>query len=309
MMYEIRFRAMGSHILAAIDSQEAEAEAALELVPLWFENWEQTFSRFRQDSELNRVNNTDAPIQPSNLFWQVLIEAQQAYELSAGIVSPLVLSALEAAGYDRSFEQLDSSINLSAQLEDLTIHSSFDHIQLDPQQHSIHLPPGARLDFGGIAKGWAAQAAMQRLAQWGPSLVDAGGDIAISSPPISIPHWPIAVADPFSSPEPLMLLAIEQGAVATSGRDYRRWTHQDQPQHHLIDPRTMRPAETDILTVTVIAPDLLIAEMAAKTSLILGKEAGLAWLENHPSLATLIFLEDGRTICVNQFSEFILESP
>jgi thiamine biosynthesis lipoprotein len=309
MMYEIRFRAMGSHIFAAIDSQEAEAEAALELVPLWFENWEQTFSRFRQDSELNRVNNADAPIQPSNLFWQMLIAANQAYELSAGIVSPIVLSALETAGYDRSFDQLKSSFHLSNHLEDLSIHSSFDQIQLDPQQHSIHLPPGARLDFGGIAKGWAAQAAMQRLAQWGPSLVDAGGDIAISRPPISNPHWPIGVADPFSSPEPLMVLAIEQGALATSGRDYRRWTHQDQPQHHLIDPRTMRPAETDILTVTVIAPDLLIAEMAAKTSLILGKEAGLVWLENHPSLATLIVLEDGRTICVNQFSEFILESP
>jgi thiamine biosynthesis lipoprotein ApbE len=71
---------------------------------------------------------------------------------------------------------------------------------------------------------------------------------------------------------------IGAGGVATSGRDYRHWQKNGTPQHHIINPRTARPAETDVLSATVLAPSARQAEVAAKVALILGSRAGLAWI-------------------------------
>jgi thiamine biosynthesis lipoprotein len=81
--------------------------------------------------------------------------------------------------------------------------------------------------------------------------------------------------------------------VATSGRDFRRWTHDGVPQHHILDPQTRQPAETDVLAATVIAPSALEAEAAAKAVLIQGGRRGMAWLESRPQLAGLLVAEDG----------------
>ena len=64
-------------------------------------------------------------------------------------------------------------------------------------------------------------------------------------------------------------------------------------QHHLIDPRTGNPANTDLLTATVLAPDVMAAEMAAKMILILGSESGKEWLEQQPGLEGLLILDEG----------------
>jgi thiamine biosynthesis lipoprotein len=154
-----------------------------------------------------------------------------------------------------------------------------------------------RLDLGGTAKGWAAAAAVRRLRSAGPALVDAGGDIVVSGPMADGGPWPIAIASPFGEGDaPLGVLRLSAGAVATSGRDYRRWRQGGEERHHLIDPRTGRPAETDVLAATVVAGDAVSAEAAAKTALILGSRAGMAWIEARPGLAALLALADGRVL-------------
>ena len=65
-------------------------------------------------------------------------------------------------------------------------------------------------------------------------------------------------------------------------------------QHHILDPLTGQPAETDLLTVTVVAPDVMQAEAAAKAAFILGSRLGLEWIEAHPEFAALFILEDGQ---------------
>ena len=66
--------------------------------------------------------------------------------------------------------------------------------------------------------------------------------------------------------------------------------------HHILDPRTGRPAETDVLSATVAGPSAVRAEMAAKAALILGSRAGLAWLEARPEMAGLLVLENGHVL-------------
>jgi thiamine biosynthesis lipoprotein len=178
-------------------------------------------------------------------------------------------------------------------------------VHLDEASRTVCLPTGLRLDFGGIAKGWAADQAARKLSAFGPALVNAGGDIAVSGPQSNGDAWPIGITDPFDPETNLEVLMIVRGGVATSGKDYRRWQQGGHWQHHIIDPRTGMPAQTDLLTVTVIAPSAVEAEVAAKVALISGSGAGLDWIESDPALAAMFLLEDGQRFYSGRFSTFI----
>ena len=143
--------------------------------------------------------------------------------------------------------------------------------QADPSTRTILLPVGLQLDFGGIAKGWAANKAVERLSAAGSAMVNAGGDIAIRNTSNKDKKWIVGIVDPFNREQFLCNLSVGSGGVATSGRDRRHWLQDDLERHHIIDPRTFQPAQSDVFTATVIAPTAVKAEMAAKSSLIPGQ--------------------------------------
>jgi thiamine biosynthesis lipoprotein len=291
-MKRLEFHAMGSRMLAAVDSTSPAAERALESIPGQFEEWEQALSRFRFDSELSRLNRSSGgPVPVSETLWEVFDASLEAEQETGGLVNPTVLDALVQAGYDRSFDLLPTG---SSPTEAVALApASLAAIHREAARHSLLLPEGVHLDFGGLAKGWAARKAAGLLKRFGPALVDAGGDIEISAPPLDDLAWPIGVADPFLPGSICETLRVERGGVATSGIDYHRWQQGGQWNHHIIDPRSGLPAVTDLLTVTIIAPDALRAEVAAKVVLISGSEAGMEWLEADPSLAGLLVLQSG----------------
>jgi thiamine biosynthesis lipoprotein len=300
-MQQTTFRAMGSRVLVVLDSAHA---APLAAVSDWFATWEQTLSRFRADSELMRLNAQPGRWVPvSGTLWQVLQAALDAARMSSGLVTPTVLPALTTAGYDRSLEAL-SSARPPVEAEPVPV-PDWRSIQCDPQRRAVRLPPDVQLDLGSVAKGWVAAQAAQRLASYGPVLLDAGGDIAVSGPRRDGTPWPIAVANPHQPDQDGDLLLIRAGGVATSGTDYRRWRQGGQWQHHLIDPATGKPASTDLLSVTVVAPSLLAAEIAAKVVLLKGSRAGLAWLEQQPALAGLLITTDGQMVHSRRLSAYL----
>ena len=304
MINKLEFKAMGCHMFAALDSPE-EHSLPLEQVPGWFEAWEQSLSRFRETSELTQFNHSAGmPIQVSETLWDVLQVALESERLSFGLVTPAILDALVTAGYDRTFDQL--TLTSSYLRMDRCASMGFGaEVFLDESTRTVCLPTGMHLDFGGVAKGWAADQAARKLSVFGQALVNAGGDIAISGPQSSGEGWPIGITDPFDSEANLEILIIEQGGVATSGRDYRRWQRDGMWQHHIIDPRMGMPAQTDVLTATVIAPSTVEAEMAAKVALISGSEAGLAWIESNPVLAGMLVLEDGQRVYSERISDYL----
>lgn len=298
-MQDLAFRAMGCQMLAVLDDDRAAGARALADLPQRFAVWEQQLSRFRADSELSLLNRSGYLRTASPALWAVVQLALDQARFTGGLVTPTLLTALEAAGYDRSFDALTADSVASAVLEqDAACAASgvWAEIRCDPTTRSIQLPAGVRLDLGGSAKGWAADQAVRRLSRYGPALVDAGGDIAVSGPQADGSPWPIGVADPCAPDEQLDLLLLAQGGVSTSGHDYRRWQQNGIWHHHLIDPRTLRPALTDLLSATVIGPLAAECEAAAKVVLLLGSRGGLEWLEARPAFAGLMVLEDGSVI-------------
>jgi thiamine biosynthesis lipoprotein len=302
-MQQIEFRAMGCHMRAMLDSDSAQSAERLAQIPDRFAEWESALSRFRDDSELTRLNrHAGNAMRVGPILWEAVNVAVEAARRSEGLVTPTVLPALEAAGYDRSFDLLPGNGN--GHLSGVSA-SHWRVIELDARARSIRLPEGVRLDLGGVAKGWAADKAVKLLGARAPALVDAGGDVAVRQPPRGERGWPVAIANPLKPGEHVEVLLVSRGGVATSGRDYRRWKMNGVEQHHLIDPRTGLPAKTDVLAATVVASTAFEAEVAAKAALILGGAAGLAWLEARPSLAGLLVCEDGRALRTRSLKNFI----
>jgi thiamine biosynthesis lipoprotein len=160
---QLEFRAMGCQMLAALDRDDDGARKALAQVPNWFAEWEASLSRFRDDSELGALNRADGqPMQVSETMWQVLEAAFAAARASDGLVTPALLDAVQAAGYDRSFESLAAS-TASANTPINRPISDWRAIERTAKTRTVRMPRGMRLDLGGVAKGWAADQAARRL--------------------------------------------------------------------------------------------------------------------------------------------------
>jgi thiamine biosynthesis lipoprotein len=304
-MKRIEFRAMGSRMLALLDGPSDQAEETLGRLPSWFEEWEQVLSRFRPGNELDCLNHSNGlPMAVSQTLWEVFQAACAAERFTAGLVSPAVLDALVWAGYDRSFESLPA-IQMDPSFATPGMPGPSGVIVWDVPTRSLVLPGSVHLDLGGIAKGWAADRAVRRLSRLGPALLAAGGDIAISGPKNDGQAWPVGVDDPFNTGAYFETLKLARCGVATSGKDYHRWLKDGIWQHHIIDPRSGLPADTDILTVTVVAPTVMEAEAAAKAVLILGSQAGLDWLESDSGLAGILVLENGSRIYSRNMEKYL----
>jgi len=246
----------------------------------------------------------------SRTLWDVFQAAVEAENNSDGLVSAAVLDAMVNAGYDRSFDLLVSSNqgNVPAATNPWKMTGSLSEVTLDDTRQTICLPADMHLDFGGVAKGWAAQQAAQKLAEIGPALVSAGGDIAISAEQSNGEPWPVTIDDPFNPGEFLNTLMLRACGVATSGKDYRRWKQGGMWNHHIIDPRSGQPAQTDIVAATIIAPTAMMAEMAAKAVLICGSQRGLEWIEARPELSGMLVLETGEIINSNLMEQYFWRS-
>jgi thiamine biosynthesis lipoprotein len=273
-MLRHEFRAMGTEIELLLDADEGErARSALEAVEEEFERLEAMLSRFLSDSELSRLNRDGRILAPPDLE-RVLELALEARERTHGRFDPTVYDALLEAGYDRSFELVPPE----GEASDVEGARCGGRVTIDAETGQVELEPGFHVDLGGIGKGYAVDRAIEILAVTGPCLVNAGGDLAVRGDE----PWAVGVED---GPT----LELTRGAIATSGRDRRRWRRGGEERHHLIDPSTGRPAQTDLLRVTVVASTAVEADVLAKTLFLSGEEEAAA-----AGVPALLVTADGR---------------
>ena len=221
------------------------------------ERWEATFSRFRPDSELSRVNSSrDPAVVVSPFFARALRVALDVAAATDGLVDPTLGLALEHAGYDRDFALLPADGRLGDPAP-----SRLDEVRLDGG--ILRRPPGLLLDLNGVVKSLAVDEAVAALT--GEGFVSAGGDLAA--------RGTVDVSLPGGGSVRLL-----RGGLATSGVLTRRWRRGGAEQHHLIDPRTGRPGRSRWQTVTVCGAACLDADAAAKAAFLLDAD-GPEWLD------------------------------
>lgn len=261
------FRAMGTDVeLITEGAVRPEAfEAAARTVQAVFAEDEARFSRFNPASELSRVNASSGrwtPVSPR--LAEVVEIALAAARATDGLFDPTVLGALIAAGYDRDLS--------AVRAEPSTAHGppgetgGWRKVRLE--EGRIKLPPSVGLDLGGLVKGWTVDRAAETARRGLPwVLVSAGGDLRLVGHAAGID---VAVEDPLATPEELLRIGLEGGALATTSAARRSW---GPGAHHVIDPRTGRPATTGVVQATAWAPTCAQAEVRATQGLLEGSGA------------------------------------
>jgi FAD:protein FMN transferase len=237
-------------------------------------------SRFRADSELRTLQNAHGrPVRVTPLLAEAIAVALRAARLTDGDVDPTVGAAMSAVGYDRDFDRIPR-IGPPLVVTTRTV-PGWRAVHLEGR--SLTLPAGVELDLGATAKAWAADRSAARIsARLGCGvLVSLGGDIAVAGP---APEggWRVRVQDVTGSPDdppvgPYALIAIRAGGLATSSTAARRWQRGGDVLHHILNPRTGRPAEPVWRTVSVAADRCADANAASTAAIIRGR-AALGWL-------------------------------
>ncbi len=270
------FYAMGSTIQVWIEASAQNAQDAFITVEDCFRKYELIFTRFDPASELCRINRAGGG-SVSAVFYSVVEEALRWADRTQGYYDPTLLQPMEQAGYATSFEQnrvFEATLNPTSRHR---LHHGYHHVLLNERCPSVWLFDNVMLDLNGIVKGWTAQRARDCIRSVGACLIDAGGDIIAGDTPVNTPGWLVSIATPNDGSQPeqdLYGIYLSNATMATSGVDYRKWTMNDTPMHHLIDPFTGEPARNQTQTVTVIAEDACCAEAWATAGCVMGSDKG-----------------------------------
>lgn len=262
------FAAMGTS--CSVFSAESSSLALLK-AEFWVRGLAARLTRFDERSELSLLNRSGgewAVVSPE--LEAVLRESLRAHEMSGGLVNVAVLPSMLAAGYTRTLAEGATPAAL-----DLARCAPLLPSVLEVAPGRARLAPNAGIDLGGIAKGWMADRLAERLGS--NVLVNLGGDLRARGGGPDGAGWPVGLGD--------ATLMLEDHGAATSSTLRRRW---GEGLHHLIDPRTGRPAASGLVEVSVVAATAVDAEIVAKAALIAGPELAPAYCAAHADAWQLV---------------------
>ena len=278
MQATTQFRAIGTTAVVAITESEA-LDRARQTVEETIAAFDQACSRFRDDSELSRLNAAGGQtVKVSPLLLEAVAAALRAAQLTDGDVDPTVGQALIALGYDRDFDEV---VARPRRVRFASV-PGWRTIELDAAASTVRVPSGVTLDLGATAKALAADhaAAAAHAACGCGVLVSLGGDMSFAGEAPADHGWRIRVTDDHRSDAtaPGQWIALGSGGLATSSITTRSWRSDGGAAvHHLIDPATGRSVTSDWRTVSVAAGSCLDANIASTAAIVRGEDA-VGWL-------------------------------
>jgi thiamine biosynthesis lipoprotein len=297
----LSFRALGTTALIATARPALEGTACA-VVERELDAIDRSCSRFRADSDLMRVNRAGGePVTVGAMLLEALRVAIDAARSTGGLVDPTVGRALRVSGYDSTFRVVAARDGDRFRAEFCAV-PGWETVELDEDAATVRVPDGVELDLGATAKALACdRAAAAAAAAAGGALVGLGGDMAVAGD-VPAGGWPVRIADDHAAPldGPGPTVALEGGGLATSSTTVRRWRSGRVELHHLVDPRTGRPAESQWRTVSVAAKTCVDANVASTASFLL--DDAPAWLEARRLPARLVSL-DGDCVFVAGWPE------
>ncbi|MEZ5219079.1 MAG: FAD:protein FMN transferase [Ilumatobacteraceae bacterium] len=238
---------------------------------------EQCWSRFRPDSELSELNESDGRWFPMSADLALAVDrAMSLHWMTSGLFDPTMHDRIAELGYDRTFREIDADSTRSIPRG----HPSRGPVGVEIDGNYIRLPAGAKLDLGGVGKGLAADLVADGLLERGATsaCVSMGGDVRAAGVTPNARGWDIPVDDPIVAGRSFGTVPLRDAAIVTSTTRIRRWQRGGPTVHHLIDPRSGYSSDTGIEAAVVRAEQAWLAEGLAKAAVIAGEELGLRLL-------------------------------
>ena len=286
------FQVFGTYGFLAVRRRGSLTEA-LGVVDQVTSDVDETCSRFRDDSDLSRVNRSPGVwVGVDPLLVAAVEVAVAAARETDGLVSPLLGRTMVSLGYDRDLGQVrDDDVRRESEPPAPNLEA-WQSIRWTEDR--LRIPAGTALDLGATAKAWAADLVAAALEQQlgVPSLVSLGGDLQIAA--ADGRPWTVAIAehpaDAHARPE--CVVELTSGGLATSSTAVRRWSRGGVIRHHLLDPRTGLPVTPHWRTVTATGPTCVAANTASTAAVVLGAGAE-PWLAHRHVTARMVGA-DGR---------------
>ncbi len=299
------FRSMASDVTIDIAGPRVDITEKIDQAIEKFQTIENSCTRFKSNSPLMLANANPTnwnPLPPIAI--DVIKAAFKAYELTDGVFDPRVLKDLLSSGYD-------ANLRFDAKVEIANISTESPRRarrKWEPEFRDSEVKLGhAPIDLGGIGKGFAVQRAMEILQDCADGVViNAGGDIAAEGLNESNELWRIGIENPWDPEgEPVRVVELEDGAIATSSIRLRSWTHNGQISHHLIDPSTGASGGEGLVAVSAIAPTTSLAEVWSKTLFLKGI-SGIGAFAALKSIPALWIDLTGNVHANSDFEEFAI---
>lgn len=296
--YEFQQRHMGVAVrLVFYAADEDHANAAAEKAFERIAQLDARLSDYRANSELSALSDHAGgdPVRVSDDLWRVLTAAQRVSQQTDGAFDATIGPVVQLWRAARRTGRLPPEEALRGARDAV----GYQHLRLDETRRTVALTrPGMQLDFGGIAKGDAADQALAVLRQRGieSALVDMGGDVSVSGAPPGTLGWIVQLAplDPQRSDRPSRVLLVKHVSVATSGDAFQFVEIEGRRYSHIVDPRT-GVGLSQRSSVSVVAPSGILADALASAVSVLGPQAGLAVLEKKfPGTAAQVLTLDDR---------------
>lgn len=292
-----RGEAMSTVIAVTLPASD-DAQAAAEAVIALFQRLEQDLSEWREGSPLAEVNRRAGgePVAVPPTLLDLVSRAVEIAERTGGAFDPTWAALWGLWDFRAEEPRVPDAEAIARQIELIDWRA----IEIDREAGTLRLPErGMKIGLGGIAKGYALDRAAELLRERGVNdfLIVAGGQVYAAGRR-GDRRWRIGIRDPWGDPADafalLELSGAEEGGVSSStSGDYESFFVLDGVRyHHVLDPRTGRPAR-GLRSATVVSPDATLADALSTALMVLGPERGLALAEDWGAAEAVLVGEDG----------------
>jgi len=248
---------------------------------------EKLLSKYKPDSEIFKLNEQGKVVASLDTMY-VLRKSKEFWIITDGALDISVGPLLDLWGFTQKKYLLPTRAQINAVLPRI----GCDKIILNDENNLVEFKvPGMKVDLGAVAKGFAVDRAVRELRERGikSCLINAGGQIYCLGDRFGKP-WVIAIQNP-REPDILEPMEVKNQAVSTSG-DYEQFFMVGNKRYcHIFNPKTGYPADSGIVSATVIAKDNFTADALSTAIFVLGKEKGLKLVEQLPEVEVKIIEE------------------
>lgn len=278
------FTAYGKNCEKAVDAAIDEVERLDALL-----------STGKETSEVSRINAAGGG-EVSEDTAVILQEAMEVYQRTEGLFDVSIYPLMELWGFP------SQEYHVPTREELLEVLFLVDASKIAFDGTYIKLLEGQRIDFGGIAKGYTSARVMDVFQEYGihSGMVTLGGNVQVLNKKLDGSKWQVAIRDPEHEGKILGVLGVENQAVITSG-GYERYFEEDGETYiHILNPRTGYPADKDLISVTVISEDGMLADALSTSLYLMGREEAVSYWERYGEEFEMVLVTEKGEILVTE---------
>lgn len=277
-----------------LEAYGQNADAALDAAVAEIERLDALWSIASSDGEIAQLN-AEKQITASADTLALLTRAKEISTATDGLFSTTIAPLMEAWGFTSGDYRVPDEAELSA----LLAHVDDEEIAISGS--TVTIPADAKVDLGGIAKGFTSARVMEIFHENGikNGILSLGGNVQALGTKPDGSLWRVGLQDPANERALFATLELADKAVITSGAYERNFEQNGVVYHHIIDPRTGYPAESGLSSVTIVSDDGTLADGLSTTLFIMGKEAAVEFWRSHRDDFDMVLLADDGAVTVS----------